>query len=90
MSSSVTRGPYGARAISPVGCDPRGLPGRRRGLPSPANLVRAAVAAFLVALGPASPVFYAVAPAAVSVNRFHVAALSAALPHVVTPRHIWS
>jgi len=54
-----------------------------------ANLVRAglvgAVGVLLVTVGPASPLFYVGALAVVSVNRFFLTALSAALPHLVTP-----
>lgn len=57
-----------------------------------ANLVRAGlvavVAALLVTMGPASPIFYAGALAVVSVNRFFLTALSAALPHLVTPTQL--
>lgn len=57
-----------------------------------ANLVRAGlvggVAALLVTVGPASPLFYAGALATVSVNRFFLTALSAALPHLVPARQL--
>jgi len=60
---------------------------RRRQVLVYANVVRAVlvcgVAAF-VALGIGGPAFYGTALAALSVNRFYLAALSAALPHVVT------
>jgi MFS family permease len=53
-----------------------------------ANLVRgifvAAAAVLLVVQGPSGGAFLIAALAAVSVNRFYLAALSAALPHVVT------
>lgn len=53
-----------------------------------ANLFRAvfivATAALLIAQGPRGVAFLAAALAAISVNRFYLAALSAALPHVVT------
>lgn len=53
-----------------------------------AAVLRAALvgltAALLLARGGADPAFYAAALAVVSVNRFTLAALSAALPHVVT------
>jgi hypothetical protein len=52
------------------------------------TLVRAvlvvATAALLATVGPTSPVFFVAALAALSVNRFHGAAASAALPHVVS------
>src|SRR3954452_18412346 len=52
-----------------------------------ANLVRVvfvvATAGFLLAYGPRGVPFYGSALAALSVNRFYLAALSAALPHVV-------
>lgn len=51
------------------------------------NLVRAALvvatAALLATVGPTGPLFYLTALAALSVNRFHGAAASAAIPHVV-------
>jgi MFS family permease len=51
-----------------------------------ANLIRAglvlAVAALLVTVGPTGPLFYVAALAVVSVNRFFLSGLSAALPHV--------
>ena len=54
-----------------------------------ANLVRAglvgAVAVLLLTAGPASALFYVGALAVVSVNRFFLTALSAALPHLVSP-----
>jgi MFS family permease len=64
---------------------------RRRQVLVYANVVRAGlvcgVAAF-VALGIVGPAFYFTALAALSVNRFYLAALSAALPHVVTRREL--
>ncbi len=52
-----------------------------------ANAVRAVfvvtVAGLLFGVGGTSPAFFAAALAAISVNRFYLAALSAALPHVV-------
>jgi len=64
---------------------------RRRQVLVYANVVRAVlvcgVAAF-VALGVVGPAFYVTALAALSVNRFYLAALSAALPHVVTRREL--
>src|SRR5512135_1727532 len=57
------------------------------------NVVRAglvaAVATILVTRGPDGPLFYLAALGVLSVNRFYLAALSAALPHVVT-RYGWS
>ncbi len=57
-----------------------------------ANLVRAglvaAVAVLLVTVGPSSAIFYAGALAVVGVNRFFLTALSAALPHLVTPTQL--
>ncbi|MFL6138970.1 MAG: MFS transporter [Frankiaceae bacterium] len=56
------------------------------------NLVRAAVvcltAGLLAGLGPESVALYAAALVAISVNRFYLAALSAALPHVVAERDL--
>jgi MFS family permease len=53
-----------------------------------ANVVRAGlvagVAAILMTVGPASPLFYVGTLAVVGVNRFFLTALSAALPHLVT------
>lgn len=53
------------------------------------NVVRAglvaAVVTVLVVHGPTGPLFYLAALAVLSVNRFYLAALSAALPHVVDP-----
>ena len=64
---------------------------RRRQVLVYANVVRAVlvcgVAAF-VALEVVGPPFYITALAALSVNRFYLAALSAALPHVVTRREL--
>jgi len=52
-----------------------------------ANLIRAGLLVFLAAFvgwhGPTGPLFYLTALCALSVNRFLLAALSAALPHVV-------
>ncbi len=52
-----------------------------------ANAVRAVVvclvAALLVTIGPSGAAFYVAALGAISVNRFYLSALSAALPHVV-------
>jgi MFS family permease len=59
---------------------------RRRTILVRANLVRAAlilVVAALVAAGVESPVFYVTTLAVLSVNRFFLSSLSAALPHVV-------
>ncbi|HWL36036.1 MAG TPA: MFS transporter [Frankiaceae bacterium] len=59
---------------------------RRRTILVRANLVRAAlilVVAALVAAGIESPVFYVTTLAVLSVNRFFLSSLSAALPHVV-------
>jgi len=57
-----------------------------------ANAVRAvfviATAALLVAIGPHGGAFYVAAVAALSVNRFYLAALSASLPHVVQRRQL--
>src|SRR4051794_41416598 len=57
-----------------------------------ANLVRVvfviATAYFLIADGPRGVPFYICALAALSVNRFYLAALSAALPHVVRRRQL--
>ncbi|BEP13143.1 MFS transporter [Acidothermaceae bacterium B102] len=54
-----------------------------------ANIVRATIvvlaAALLLWQGPVSPAFYTAALAATSVNRFYLSALSAGLPHTVTP-----
>jgi MFS family permease len=51
------------------------------------NVVRAAVVALTALLlatrGPGDPMFYAAALTAISVNRFYLSGLSAALPHVV-------
>jgi MFS family permease len=62
---------------------------RRRQVLVYANLVRTAfvvgTAALLVTRGPTGPGFYVVALVALSVNRFYLSALSAALPHVVEP-----
>lgn len=55
------------------------------------NLVRCAIVAVVaaeIAAGWSGPLFYASALAATSVNRFFLAALSASLPHVVTPVQI--
>lgn len=59
---------------------------RRQRILVVSNIVRAVmilVLALLVALGNSGPLFYVVALAALSVSRFYLAALSAALPHVV-------
>lgn len=59
---------------------------RRRTILVRANLVRAAlilVVAALIAGGVESPVFYVTTLAVLSVNRFFLSSLSAALPHVV-------
>jgi MFS family permease len=59
---------------------------RRRQVLVWANVVRAAmvcVVAALVGTGVDGPAFYVAALAVISVNRFYLAALSAALPHVV-------
>jgi MFS family permease len=64
---------------------------RRRQVLVYANLVRATLVcgvAALVALRVDGLPFYATALAALSVNRFYLAALSAALPHVVTPNEL--
>jgi len=57
-----------------------------------ANLVRAGlvsvVGALLLTVGPASPLFYIGALAVVSVNRFFLTALAAALPHLMTPAQL--
>jgi len=57
-----------------------------------ANLVRAglvtAVGALLLTVGPTSPLFYVGALAVVGVNRFFLTALSAALPHLVSPAQL--
>src|SRR3954453_23121217 len=57
-----------------------------------ANLVRVvfviATAYFVIADGPRGVPFYICALAALSVNRFYLAALSAALPHVVRRRQL--
>jgi len=57
-----------------------------------ANLVRCvfivATAGVLAAHGPRGFFFYLTALAALSVNRFYLAALSASLPHVVAPRQL--
>lgn len=57
-----------------------------------ANVLRSgfivATAAVLVTQGPRGPLFYIAALAALSVNRFYLAALSASLPHVVEPRQL--
>jgi MFS family permease len=54
------------------------------------NVVRAAVVALTALLlatrGPGDPMFYAAALTAISVNRFYLSGLSAALPHVVPER----
>jgi MFS family permease len=54
-----------------------------------ANVVRAAIvvlaAVLLLWQGPVSPSFYGAALAATSVNRFYLSALSAGLPHTVSP-----
>lgn len=61
---------------------------RRQRILVGANMARVAfvggVVALLLTRGPAGPAFYGVALAALSVNRFYLATLSAALPHVVT------
>jgi MFS family permease len=59
---------------------------RRRRVLMVANLIRAAVVcvvAGLLASGPADPALYLAALAAISVNRFSMSGLAAALPHVV-------
>jgi hypothetical protein len=60
---------------------------RRQRILDYANLARAAlgcaIAALLATLGSSSPAFYLVALVSISVNRFYLSALSAALPHVV-------
>ena len=65
---------------------------RRRRVLVVANLVRCAfivaTAVVLVLSGPRGLLFYAAALAALSVNRFYLAALSASLPHVVTERQL--
>jgi MFS family permease len=57
-----------------------------------ANVIRCvfivATAAVVATLGPRGFSFYTAALAALSVNRFYLAALSAALPHVVPPRQL--
>jgi MFS family permease len=57
-----------------------------------ANVIRCvfivATAAVVATLGPRGFFFYTAALAALSVNRFYLAALSAALPHVVPPRQL--
>src|SRR3954451_1601659 len=57
-----------------------------------ANVVRTgfivATAALIVTHGPSGLAFYVAALAALSVNRFYLAALSAALPHVVRRRQL--
>jgi MFS family permease len=57
-----------------------------------ANLVRsvfiAATVGVLLTHGARGAVFYVAALAALSVNRFYLSALSAALPHVVAPRRL--
>jgi MFS family permease len=57
-----------------------------------ANVVRAAIvvlaAILLLWQGPVSPAFYGAALAATSVNRFYLSALSAGLPHTVSPAHL--
>jgi len=65
---------------------------RRQRVLAVGNVVRAAVvcvAAVLVAtVGPTHPAFYAAALVAIGINRFYLAALSAALPHVVPGRSL--
>lgn len=64
---------------------------RRRQVLVFANVVRAAliaVVAVLVATGLDGPVFYVTALAVLSINRFFLAGLSAALPHVVAARDL--
>jgi MFS family permease len=57
-----------------------------------ANIIRCvfivATAAVLATMGARGVPFYAAALAALSVNRFYLAALSASLPHVVSPRQL--
>ena len=57
-----------------------------------ANVVRAAIvvvaALLLLWQGPTSPAFYGAALAATSVNRFYLSALSAGLPHTVSPERL--
>ncbi len=64
---------------------------RRRQILLGANIVRSAIAVALAALvlhGAESAGFIALALAALGVNRFILAALSAALPHVVAPQRL--
>jgi MFS family permease len=64
---------------------------RRRQVLVYSNVVRAALVVWvgaLVAAGQEGPLFYASALAVLSVNRFFLAALSAALPHVVPARDL--
>lgn len=64
---------------------------RRRQILVYANVIRAAliaVVAALVATGLDGPVFYVTALVVLSVNRFFLAGLSAALPHVVNMREL--
>ena len=65
---------------------------RRQGVLVRANLLRClfilVTALVLVLHGPRGGQFYVAALAALSVNRFYLSALSAALPHVVSPRQL--
>jgi MFS family permease len=65
---------------------------RRQRVLAVGNLARAVVvcvtAALIATLGPTSVPFYVAALVAISVNRFYLAALSAALPHVVAERDL--
>ncbi len=65
---------------------------RRRQVLVYANLFRtvfvAGTAALLITRGAGGVAFYVVALIALSVNRFYLSALSAALPHVVAPRDL--
>ncbi len=64
---------------------------RRRQVLVWANVVRAAMVGVVAALawsGVTGPALYVAALATLSVNRFYLAALSAALPHVVTRREL--
>ena len=64
---------------------------RRRQVLVWANVLRAVMVCGVAGLaygGVSGPVMYGAALATLSVNRFYLAALSAALPHVVVPREL--